>query len=82
MILHYIDRISSCYLIDIVQNREDRMRENHTRSGIAHYPADFFSHIRSVTMDGAFGASGFIILIGTPVDALHGVVIKLLAICA
>lgn len=58
------------------------MGEKHFRSRIPHHLADPFPHILPITVDGTFGAGGFILDQRAIVYPLHGIVVQRLAIRA
>jgi hypothetical protein len=65
-----------------MQEREPRVKEEHPGARKSHHLADARPHRGGVTVDGASCAGGLILLVGTFVNPLQTVLIKLLAVIA
>ncbi len=65
-----------------VPDRQQRVAEEHARSGVAHYLADAFALVWFVAVHGTVGAGRFFGAKAAAVDALEGVGLKVGAIGA
>jgi len=70
------------HLIQVMQDRKDRMKKHHARAGIAHYFTHLLAHLRLITMHRTFGASGFVFLKRAFINAQHCIVEQLPALGA
>ena len=68
--------------IEQVGKGQDRVRQHHPWSGVAHYYPDFFTFCRGVTVHRAFAAGGFVFLKRAMVQTTLSVRKQFLAILA
>lgn len=72
----------SAQAVQQVEERHERVGEQHARPGVAHHCADAFAFFRRVAMDRAFAAGGLVVLERAVAQSFVGVVKQFPAICA